>query len=389
MPINLLTISQEGKKQGLSISPIVTAKMTNLGGPTSVTWKHNVLYLNELRIRRMGMPLSLQAYYAFQDPMTDPLHVIQTMQDEYRKLLGEFNKSKIFSLQEAFNDSLKGMESTDSEILLSTYSIEALNELVIGCTAGDNTIIAGRPGSGKTAFVMQELRHMALQVPVGLISLEMTKEQIMYREISALTGYSMRQLITKKGMTKKDIEVIRALENTFTKNFYIVDNLTHLKDLNVTVLKMVEYHGVLVWGLDYLQLLQNDSKYGSRQNDVQELSQTCKMISKSTKTHGLILSQLNRESEKGKDVRKPRLSDLKDSGAIEADATNVLFIYRPESQGVTEGPKGEDLKGKAQIIVAKSRNGKLDDIEVKFDGSKYKFYESDAIEPGIQEEIPY
>jgi replicative DNA helicase len=342
-------------------------------------------------MRRSGKVMAHNIYTKFDDLTVDVLDTIEDSAKKIRSLLTYAETGIIKQINVVFQEAIADMESIDSDILLAEFDLPEINECIIGATAGDNTIIAARPGAGKTSLVMQELRHMSLSVPVGLVTIEMTAKQLMYREISSITGISMRKLISKQGLSTKEIAIIKELMNHFKERIFIVDSINSLKDLRVSVMKLIEYYGVKVWALDYIQLVNHESIYKTKNNTVEEISKECKYISKSSGTHGIILSQLSRDSEKGATVRAPRLSDLKDSGAIEADATNVLMIYRPESQGVKEDTGGESLEGRAKIIVAKSRNGKTETIKVGFDGERYKFFSlaESSSNDQIELEIPY
>lgn len=385
--IDLVTVSQHSRKLGIKIDPVKMAASTS-GIATTARNQSHVLYLNELRIRRTAVPLFYGFINEFRDLTTDVIQLIEKSSKEISLLLSRFDNGKIITFNEAYSQAAKDIQNVNSEILLSLFNIKAVNRFVIGALAGDITIISGRPGAGKTSYMMQELEYISQFVPTGLITIEMTILQLMYREICAMTQIPMEKLITKKGLTSQEIAMVEALESRVKKSkLYLAEKPRNLSDVKINLLKMIEYHGVKVWSVDYLQLIKHFGRYGSKNEDVAEITAELKAIAKSTNTHGIILSQMSRDQDKGQNARKPRLSDLRDSGAIEQDATNVIFVYNPYAQGVEFGPNGESLKGKSMLVIAKSRNGKLGDIILDFDSANFKFIEQTPIDP--QEEIPY
>jgi replicative DNA helicase len=378
--IDLSSIEAEKKKMGINYDLMKIIKATDIA--TGATNAQLIMHLNELRIRRNAVPIVAVAKNNFADLTLDIIETINSTSKELFLLTSQISKSRIKSLSEVYMESSKNIQDKDEEILLAEYSIQDLNESTIGFTGGDITIIAGRPGMGKTSFAMQELRYASKTVNTGLVSIEMTAKQIMYREISSLLAIPMNKLISKKGLTSTEIAQVKELERYFQDKMYIVDDARTLTDIKVSLYKLIELFNVKVWAIDYIQLVSHSSKRNSKNADVEEVSGELKAIAKSTNTHGLILSQMSRDQEKGTtNLRKPRLSDLRDSGALEQDASNVIFVHRPEAQGVDEDKYGNSLIGKAQLVVAKARNGKIRDVEVDFIADKYQFKQINPLEP--------
>lgn len=386
----LVSVSRELKHLGLVASMY---ELTEVSGKvaSSTNIKTYALQLIELRIRRSLIGLSQRTIILARDERIFALKTAEDTLRSLRKIINLSVKNPVLEMKNLYQNTVKDIETADNDILISDFSLRSVSEAVVGMLAGNNTIIAARPGVGKTAFVMQELWHASLTVPVGVVSIEQTATEIMHRLISTATGIPVSRLIRKRDLSATEKTIIASLTDHFNKRFYVIEDAYELSAIRNGLMKLIEVYGVMVWGLDYIQLVKHTSVNKTKNYAVEEVSAELKYISKTTLTHGLVLSQLSRDSEKGSEMRKPRLSDLRDSGAIEQDATTVMLLYRPEAQGATESKKGDSLKGKALIIIAKNRNG-APGIEVltNFNGERYQFTEEESQQLQLEiEQDPY
>lgn len=240
------------------------------------------------------------------------------------------------------------------------------DRIVGGWQATKFIVRAARPGMGKTTKSIQEILNSALDfaVPVGVLSLEMDRMEFMLKMAANLTNIPMIRL--KEGFSKLEkVEqqtLMSALERIAEAPIFIDDNpnLT-LKRFRAKAARLVRKHGVRVLYIDYLQLMKGDgdSKAGNREQIVAEISRGLKITAKELGIAVIALCQLSRAVETRGGTKRPQLSDLRESGAIEQDADIVEFIYRPEYYNILEDEHGDSIKGIAETIIAKHRGGAL------------------------------
>lgn len=247
-----------------------------------------------------------------------------------------------------------------------------LDDITSGFQEGDLIIIAGRPGMGKTALALSMIRNAALEadVGVGMFSLEMANHQLAMRLLCAearvdshfvRTGKLPAKLWKNLGLSAGDLE---------KAPIYLDDSpaLTVL-ELRAKARRLKAEHNIGMIVVDYLQLMQGPRGVENRQQEISVISRSLKALAKELSIPVVALSQLSRAVEQRAD-RKPQLSDLRESGAIEQDADVVIFLYRPWVYS-----QDDEDEGKAEIIVAKQRNGPTGHISASFI-SKYARFEN-------------
>jgi replicative DNA helicase len=260
----------------------------------------------------------------------------------------------------------------------------ALDRITSGWQKTDLVIVAARPSMGKTAFVLSMARNMAVEhkVPVAVFSLEMSSMQLVNRLISAETELGSEKI--KNGR-------MQGWEwDHFHRKLAILDDAPLFID-DTPALSIFEFRakcrrlklqyniGLVI--VDYLQLMTaGTDNRGSREQEVSMISRSLKAIAKELDIPVIALSQLNRSVE-SREGKRPQLSDLRESGAIEQDADIVLFIHRPEYYGITEDENNNSLIGVAEIIIAKHRNGAIDDVRLSFKKNLAKFSDMENIIP--------
>ncbi len=262
-----------------------------------------------------------------------------------------------------------------------------LDRITAGWQPSDLIILAARPGMGKTAFVLSMARNMAIdhKTPVAVFSLEMAAVQLITRLISSETGLSSEKL--RKG-TLDDVEwqqlltKVRALENAPL----FIDDTPALSvfDLRAKCRRLVAQHKVGMIIIDYLQLMTvgGQKGQGNREQEISTISRSLKSIAKELNVPVIALSQLSRAVESRAGDKRPQLSDLRESGAIEQDADIVCFIYRPEYYDIETFRDGDPAEGKAELIIAKHRNGSLADVRLRFEGSMARFSDLEDVSDG-------
>jgi replicative DNA helicase len=257
---------------------------------------------------------------------------------------------------------------------------EKLDLLTSGWQPSDLIIIAARPGMGKTALTLSMARNIAVtkQIPVAFFSLEMSSVQLITRLISAETGLSSEKLRTGK-LASHEWKQLNVKVGDLEKAPLYIDDTPALSifDLRAKARRLASQHDIKLIIVDYLQLMTaaSSSKAGNREQEISTISRNLKSLAKELDIPVIALSQLSRAVETRGGTKRPQLSDLRESGAIEQDADIVSFIYRPEYYGIDEWDDEEHTSstGQAELIVAKHRNGGLDNIRMKFIGHLGKF----------------
>ncbi|MDB2456980.1 replicative DNA helicase [Flavobacteriaceae bacterium] len=257
---------------------------------------------------------------------------------------------------------------------------EKLDALTSGWQPSDLIIIAARPGMGKTALTLSMARNIAVtkQTPVAFFSLEMSSVQLITRLISSETGLSSEKLRTGK-LASHEWEQLNVKVGDLERAPLFIDDTPSLSifDLRAKARRLSSQHGIKLIVVDYLQLMTagTSNKSGNREQEISTISRNLKALAKELNIPVIALSQLSRAVETRGGTKRPLLSDLRESGAIEQDADIVSFIYRPEYYGIDEWDDDERTpsEGQAEFIVAKHRNGGLDNIRLKFIGNLGKF----------------
>ncbi len=260
-----------------------------------------------------------------------------------------------------------------------------LDALTSGWQPSDLIIIAARPGMGKTAFVISMAKNMAIDFghPVAVFSLEMSSVQLITRMISSETGLTSEKL-RKGNLQPHEWEQLNVKVKRLSDAPIFIDDTPSLSifDLRAKARRLVSQHGVKIIVIDYLQLMTaggNGKGGGNREQEISTISRNLKALAKELSVPVIALSQLSRAVETRGGSKRPLLSDLRESGAIEQDADIVSFIFRPEYYGMTEWDDDDHTpcEGQGEFIVAKHRNGGLDNIRLKFTGHLAKFSDLD------------
>ncbi|MDO4783306.1 MAG: replicative DNA helicase [Capnocytophaga felis] len=255
-----------------------------------------------------------------------------------------------------------------------------LDQLTSGWQASDLIIIAARPGMGKTALTLSMARNIAVGqgIPVAFFSLEMSSVQLITRLISSETGLSSEKLRTGK-LEPHEWHVLSTRVKDLEKAPLYIDDTPSISifDLRAKARRLSSQYGIKLIIIDYLQLMTagGTKGVGNREQEISTISRNLKALAKELDIPVIALSQLSRNVESRPGHKRPQLSDLRESGAIEQDADIVSFIYRPEYYKIMEwdDDPNSPTENQGEFIVAKHRNGGLDNIRLKFLGQFGKF----------------
>ncbi len=246
-----------------------------------------------------------------------------------------------------------------------------LDRMTDGLHGSEMIVIAARPSMGKTSLAMNIVEHVVLEqkLPAAVFSLEMSAESLVLRMMCSIARVNLRS-IREGFMSESDFPKLTSAAGRLSNAPLFIDDSAGLSILQMRARarRLHQQHGVKLFVVDYLQLLHSTARRSqeNRQQEIADISSGIKALAKELKVPVLVLSQLNRELEKDKS-RKPRLSDLRESGAIEQDADVVGLLYKPNAGDDEDGAAAEEADGLAvNLLIAKQRNGPTGDINLTF-----------------------
>lgn len=260
-----------------------------------------------------------------------------------------------------------------------------LDEMTAGLQKGDLIVIAGRPSMGKTTFALNIAENAAFgpkKAKVGVFSMEMSREQLAFRMVSSLGRVDQTHLRIGNVGDEEWTRITMAIEMMKGSNIHIDDTgaLTPT-EVRARARRLKREHGLDLIVLDYLQLMQVAGTKENRATEISEISRSLKALAKELAVPVIALSQLNRSVEQRTD-KKPVMSDLRESGAIEQDADVIMMIYREEVYD-----KNTTRKGIADIIIAKQRNGEIGELQLTFLGKYTKF--ENFVPESVYGDVPF
>lgn len=389
-PIDILTVTHALKKSGeleLVGGPYYITQLTNRIASAANIEYHARIILQKY-IQRELIRISNDT---IRDAYEDTSDVLSMLDNAEKNLfaIAEGNIRRRFEDMSALiSKAIKEIEFASNQpsgVTGVPSGFTELDRITSGWHKSDLIIIAARPGMGKTAFVLSLARNAAVKFkkPVAFFSLEMSSIQLVNRLIASETEIPSDK-IRKGQLAHHEWEQLNAKIVPITQAPIYIDDTPALSifELRAKCRRLAAEKKVELIVVDYLQLMMagTDSRSGNREQEISLISRSLKAISKELDVPIIALSQLSRAVESRGGIKKPQLSDLRESGAIEQDADLVLFIYRPEYYDLTEDDSGNSTQGLAEIIVAKNRNGALKSVNLKFVGHLTKFTDLDSFE---------
>lgn len=362
-------ISRLGLEERLGGIPFVAALMDAV--TTTANVEYHVSIVRDKSVHRglitVGSEISRMG---FSEEMGID-EALETAEQKVFEIARSGRSSKIRGAKEVVSSAIKEIEKRLAgglDITGVPSGFTDFDKISGGLQAGSLYILAARPSMGKTAFALNVAQHAALQenIPVLLFSLEMSAEQIAQRMLSAESRVNLRQMFeSRKVHNEQWQELSQAANKLSVSPIYIDDSSTlNTLDLRGRCRRFFAKHksgkGLVI--LDYLQLMNVARKVENRQQEVSEISRALKGIAREFKIPVLALSQLSRDVEKRGGSKKPQLSDLRDSGAIEQDADMVVFLYRDAYYA----QEGDSVDPTSEVIIAKNRNGPTGKVDLIF-----------------------
>lgn len=385
-PIDILTVTAKLRSNGfleLIGGPAYIAGLTNrVASAANIEYHARIIQQKYIQRELIGI-----ASNTIRDAYEDTADVFdlldKTESGLYRITQGNIRKDyrKMHELiHEAIEEIEKAKKNVDGVSGVPT-GFHELDKVTSGWQKSDMIVIAARPGMGKTAFVLSMARNASVDFnrPVAVFSLEMSAIQLVNRLIAGETELTSDKL-RKGNLQPHEYEQLHTRIKKISEAPLFIDDTPALSifELRAKCRRLKQQHGVELIIIDYLQLMTAGGEgKGNREQEISNISRSIKQIAKELEVPIIALSQLSRSVETRGGDKRPMLSDLRESGAIEQDADIVGFIYRPEYYNITD-VENVSTKGLAQIIIAKHRNGALEDVNLKFVAEFSKFENLDS-----------
>ncbi|MEN7548645.1 replicative DNA helicase [Rapidithrix thailandica] len=381
-PIDLLTVTNELRAKGeleKCGGPQYLAQLTyNVNSAANIVFHARIL--QQYAMKRQLIKIASEIQRGSYDETSDVFEILDHAEQSLFEV-SELNLRKNYSaMPEVMSEvvaELETMKDREEGLTGVASGFTELDRVTSGWQKSDLIIIAARPAMGKTAFVLSAARNAAVEFGQGVavFSLEMSAAQLVKRLISGEAEIESGKLKTGK---LSDFEWKKFVDKTASlaeAPIYIDDTpaLTVL-ELRAKCRRLKAQHDIQIIIIDYLQLMTGDSKGGgNREQEIAFISRSLKQIAKELNVPVIALSQLSRAVETRGGDKRPQLSDLRESGSIEQDADMVMFLYRPEYYGITEDEEGNPATNMGEVIIAKHRNGSLENVKLKFIGQYTRF----------------
>ena len=387
-PVDILTVAHRLEETG---------KLEEAGGPFYLTELSEMMYssahvefharvIADKAMARRIITLTSEVQRDAFDPTHPADELMKNLEAKVFELGQTNSKNKVEQIDTILNDAYDAVQkaSANTEAMTGIPSgFTELDKITNGWQNSDLIIIGARPAMGKTAFALSMAKNIAVDMKktTAIFSLEMSKLQLVNRVLSNVCEIDSSQLRT--GQLKSfEWEQLDANYRRMMGTPLYIDDTPGLSvfELQTKARRLHREKGVEIIIIDYLQLMNaTGMQFNSRQEEISIISRSLKGLAKELDIPIVALSQLSREAAKREgDDKRPQLSDLRESGAIEQDADIVTFIHRPEYYHIYQSADGtKDLRGKAEIIVAKHRNGAVGDILLNFQGRYARFENED------------
>lgn len=393
-PIDLLTVTEQLRKLGsleIAGGAYYLSTLTNKIASAAHIEHHSRIII-EKYIQREIIGISNSLLKDAFDETNDVFEILSNAEEKLFAVAQNNMKKEYDTMQTAMKGAIEEIENarsnTDGVSGIPTGFIE-LDRVTSGWQRSDMVVIAARPGMGKTAFVLSMARNTAVDysMPVAIFSLEMSSVQLVKRLISAESEIDAQKL-RKGDIEDYEFQQIHSKIDRLAKAPIYIDDTPGISifELRAKCRRMKIKHNIEMVIIDYLQLMTSGPQkgVGNREQEISQISRSIKELAKELNIPVIALSQLSRSVEQRGGDKKPVLSDLRESGAIEQDADIVAFIYRAEYYNITEDSEGMPTQGRGDIIIAKHRNGSTATVNLRFIGKFAKFDNIDSFDDDVQ-----
>jgi replicative DNA helicase len=383
-PIDIMTVSNELKLRGeleMVGGAYYISKLTNRVVSAANIEYHARIIMQKHIQRQLILISSDMIHEAFEDT-TDVFDLLDKAENNLFQISENNLRRSYDSMQDLVSKAIKEIQNaknSDDKLRGVPSGYTELDRITQGWQKSDLIILAARPSMGKTAFALNLARNAAVNFnrPVAFFSLEMSSVQLVTRLISTETSLTADKL-RSGDLAEYEWQQLNTKVTPLTDAPIFIDDTPQLSifELRAKCRRLKQQHDIQMVFIDYLQLMtaKGGDKGLNREQEISTISRSLKSLAKELEIPVLALSQLSRSVEQRPGSKKPILSDLRESGAIEQDADMVMFIYRPEYYK-NEADADDKPKGYSIIDIAKHRNGKLGEVELKFVGQYARFEE--------------
>ena len=386
-PVDILTVMEQLKADG---------HLDDAGGPSYIAQlsglvasaAHIEYHANIIAQKHLARQLITYSSHVLEKAYDTTKDVDELMQEAEGELfeISQHNLKKDYTqidtvIEEAYEMLQKAAARSDGLSGIASGFTE-LDSITGGWHDSDLVVLAARPAMGKTAFALSIAKNIAVEqrIPTAFFSLEMANVQLINRLISNVCEIPSDKIKSGQLAPYEWGQLDFNIKKLIGAPLYVDDTPSlSVFELRSKARRLVRDHGVKIIMIDYLQLMNaSGMRFGNRQEEVSTISRSLKGLAKELNIPILVLSQLNRENEKREGFdKRPQLSDLRESGAIEQDADMVILIHRPEYYHIYEDEHGRDMRGMAEIIIAKHRNGAVGSVVLAFKGQYTRFQNPD------------
>ncbi len=396
-PVDILTVTQELKKRGeldLVGGAYYITMLTNRVASGANSEYHARIVLQKY-LQRELIRISSEIIRESYEDATDVFDILDRAERELFAVSETNLRRSYEDMHSLVKDAIRqieGAKNQDGHISGIPSGYTGIDRITAGWQKSDLVVLASRPGMGKTAFMLSMARNIAVdfQKPVAIFSLEMAGVQLVTRLISSETELDADKL--RRGQLEQyEWEQLNARINTLTDAPLFIDDTPALSifELRAKCRRLKAQHDVQLVVVDYLQLMSASNEgRANREQEISNISRSIKSLAKELNVPIIAISQLSRAVETRAGSKRPILSDLRESGAIEQDADMVLFIYRPEYYQITEDEQGNSTEGLAEIIIAKHRNGTTGTVRLRFISRFAKFTDHESPVHGQLSDMP-
>lgn len=389
-PIDLLTVTEQLKKNGdleAVGGAFYIAQLTNkIGSAANV--EYHARLIAEKHIQRMLISTSTEIITEAYEDTTDVFELLDKAEKNLFSIAENNLKRNSEDISSLLMTELKEidvrMANSEDHLNGVPSGFIDLDRATGGWQKSDLIILAARPAMGKTAFTLALARNAAVdhKRPVAVFSLEMSSAQLVQRLISMETHIPAEK-IRRGSLEQYEYQILTSkIDNLRNAPIFIDDTpAINVFELRSKCRRLKQQHDIQMVVIDYLQLMSGsvDNKGGNREQEISQISRALKGLAKELEIPVIALSQLSRAVETRGGDKKPILSDLRESGAIEQDADIVVFLYRGEYYGIDTDTDGQSTKDIAEVIIAKHRNGPVTTVRTRFINRFAKFENLDEI----------
>ncbi len=377
VPIDLITVQQKLKDRGQldSIGGVEYLGALQDGVPSAANLGYYLEIVREKQLLRKMIVTCTDAVGRAYDYEGELDSLLDEVERDVLRISEERVEKTSRSMKSLVHDAIGTIEKYHQGQGMLTgipTGFSDLDKMTSGLHGGEMIVLAARPSMGKTSLAMNIVEHVVLEekLPVAVFSLEMTAESLVLRMLCSRARVNL-QSIRDGFLAERDFPRLTGAAGKMAGAPLFIDDTAGLSilQLRAKARRLSQQYGIKLFVIDYLQLLHSTArKAENRQQEIADISNGVKALAKELKVPVIVLSQLNRDMERDKN-RKPRLSDLRESGSIEQDADVVALLYRPSSGDEEDGPPREEATGDAvpvDLLIAKQRNGPTGEVPLVF-----------------------